>query len=247
MTKKDTIERIIVKTSIATSPSTAILLALLLLLLFGAFGPIQEKPKGGTIKGRVETPPMVASRQRPSRYGSYGSSESSGHETKAQAEPEASNVVVCLEGVGLDKIPIETRSAVLVQRDAKFIPHVLPIVKGTTVRIVNRDNTYHNVFSLSATKKFNIGRRPTGEEVPVTFDKTGPVQVFCDIHSHMSAFILVLDNPVFVQPKADGTFQLDDVPPGKYSIQAWHERLSSPKQSVTVIAGETTTINFAMQ
>ena len=189
---------------------------------------------------------IPANRQRPLRYGSSPGGEARKQSSKGLA-PEVTNVVVYLEGPGLDKIRREAKGAVLDQRDATFIPHVLPIVKGTTVRIVNRDKTYHNVFSLSSTKKFNIGRRPTEEEVPVTFDKTGTVQVFCDIHSHMSAFVLVLANPMFVQPNADGTFSLNDVPPGKYTIQAWHERLSGAPQSVTVTAGETTTVNFSLE
>jgi len=204
--------------------------------------------QGGTIKGTVELPPASAAFNKvaPQRYGSYASGSESTARQKEQP-PEATNVVVYLEGSGLDKVQRDDRKAVLDQRDATFIPHVLPIVKGTTVGIVNRDKTYHNVFSLSPTRKFNIGRRPTGEEVPVTFDKTGTVQVFCDIHSHMSAFILVLSNPEFVQPNADGTFTLDNIPPGKYSIRAWHERFSADPQSVTVAPGETTTVHFVLQ
>ncbi|HEY6953406.1 MAG TPA: carboxypeptidase regulatory-like domain-containing protein [Bacteroidota bacterium] len=213
-----------------------------------SFGPAHSVGNGGTIKGKIEMPAVVAglNRQRPLRYGSYANAEPSTPATK-ESTPEVTNIVVYLEGAGLDNIQRETRAAILDQRDATFIPHVLPIVKGTTVKIVNRDKTYHNVFSLSSVKKFNIGRRPTGEEVPVTFDKLGTVQVFCDIHSHMSAFIVVLPNALFTQPKPDGTYSLDDVPPGKYTIQAWHERLSTTQQTVTVGAGEIATVNFTMQ
>jgi plastocyanin len=215
------------------------------------FSPVEHDlmaRQNGTINGKIEMPPMppALNKQVPQRYGSYSATETSSRETK-ELFPEVANVVVYLEGAGLDKVQRDEHRAVLDQRDATFFPHVLPIVKGTTVRIVNRDKTYHNVFSLSPTKKFNIGRRPTGEEAPVTFDKTGTVQVFCDIHSHMSAFILVLNNPMFVQPKADGTFTLDDVPPGKYTMQAWHERFSSVPQSVTVAPGQTVTVNFVLQ
>jgi len=164
-----------------------------------------------------------------------------------QRAPEVTNVVVYLEGQGLESVHRTLPPAVLDQRNATFIPHILPILKGTTVKIVNRDKTYHNVFSLSSTKKFDIGRRPTGEEVPVTFDKTGTVQVFCDIHSHMSAFIIVLENSFFIQPRADGTFSLDGVPPGKYTIRAWHERFSAAPQTVTVTAGQTSSIDFMLQ
>ncbi len=221
-----------------------------LLLVFGlmAAAPTGQlfARQNGTVKGKIELPPLPPAMNRtlPSHYGSAAASMESGPK---EQPPEATNVVVYLEGPGLDKIPRDDRKAVLDQRDATFIPHVLPIVKGTTVRIVNRDKTYHNVFSLSPTRKFNIGRRPTGEEVPVTFDKAGTVQVFCDIHSHMSAFILVLNNPEFVQPDADGTFTLDDVPPGKYTIHAWHERFSAAPQTITVVAGETVTVNFVLQ
>ncbi len=219
-----------------------------LLLVQFPFNQVLLAQHSGTIKGTVELPPMPPAVNRPpaQRYGSYSPGLGTTAEPKEQP-PEATNVVVYLEGPGLDSVQRNEQKALLDQRDATFIPHVLPIVKGTTVRIVNRDKTYHNVFSLSPTKKFNIGRRPTGEEVPVTFDRIGTVQVFCDIHSHMSAFILVLANQVFVQPNADGTFTLDNIPPGKYSIRTWHERFSAAPQSVTVAPGETTTVHFTLQ
>jgi plastocyanin len=222
-------------------------IALLLLVLMPAGQTLMAR-QNGTIKGRIEMQvlPPAPNRQLPQHYGGISQPQSSSRGAMEQS-PEVTNVVVYLEGSGLDRAQRDSRSAVLDQRDATFIPHVVPIVKGSTVRIVNRDKTYHNVFSLSPIKKFNIGRRPTGEEVPVTFDKTGIIQVFCDIHSHMSAFILVLNNSMFVQPGADGTFTLDDVPPGKYTIQAWHERFSAAPQSVTVTPGESVSVDFVLQ
>lgn len=199
----------------------------------------------GTIRGRVNLPPQVqvAPRAQTSRY----------RKTPAKVppsvgeRPEVTNVVVYLEGPGLEKNQSNSTSVVLDQKDATFVPHVLPIVQGTQVRIVNRDKTYHNVFSLSKAKKFNIGRRPRGEEVPVNFEKSGEVQVFCDIHSNMSAIILVLDNPMFVQPSDDGSFEIANIPPGQYTLNAWHERLSSPPKQVTIRPGETVTANFDFQ
>ena len=230
-------------------PGSAGFLLTLLLLLAGTSAHLASQSQGiGTIKGKIQMPPLGTplNQQRPARYGGYSSGERSAASVKEQA-PEVTNVVVYLEGPGLENVQRDARKAVLDQRNAAFIPHVLPIAKGTTVEIVNRDKTYHNVFSLSNTKKFNIGRRPTGEEAPVTFDKSGPVQVFCDIHSHMTAYILVLENPVFVQPKADGTFSLEGVPPGKYVIHVWHERFSASSQNITVNSGETATIDFTLQ
>jgi plastocyanin len=212
------------------------------------FHPLLVAQEGGTIQGKIEIPPYSrpAPVQVPSRYGSLPAMESR-EDSKNIRAPEVTNVVVYLEGTGLENVHRELPPAVLDQRNATFIPHVLPIVKGTTVKIVNRDKTYHNVFSLSSAKKFDIGRRPTGEEVPETFDKAGIVQVFCDIHSHMSAYIIVLENPLYVQPKTDGTYTIEGIPAGKYSIHVWHERFSSPPQSVTVTSGGATTVDFRLQ
>lgn len=201
---------------------------------------------GGTIRGKVTLPTQVqvAPRAQTSRYRSVAPAEGA---KSVKEKPDVANVVIYLQGAGLEKIETTGRTAVLDQREATFVPHVLPIVRGTQVRIVNRDKTYHNVFSLSKAKKFNIGRRPTGEEVPVDFDKSGEVQVFCDIHSNMSAIILVLDNPLFVQPNDEGVFELRNVPAGEFTIHAWHERLVSPPQPLTIRAGETITVNFDFQ
>jgi len=219
----------------------------LLLVSLCACDQASSQETDGTIKGKIEIPAVVLPQyaQHPMEYGGSMAPETSKQSSK-EAAPEVTNVVVYLQGAGLARIERSQRTAVLDQRNATFIPHVLPIIKGTTVRIVNRDKTYHNVFSLSPVKRFDIGRRPTGEEVPVTFDRTGIVQVFCDIHSHMTAFIVVLANPMFVQPNNDGTFTLEDVPPGTYTIQAWHEHFSAPPQSVTVTAGGTSTVDFAL-
>jgi plastocyanin len=139
------------------------------------------------------------------------------------------------------------KKALIDQRDAEFIPHVLPVQRGTVVEFVNRDNTYHNVFSLSPTKRFNIGRRPTGEAVPIKFDRAGIVQVFCDIHSYMSAYILVLDSPYYVQPDEHGNYSLENIPIGVYTLKVWHERLTKRERIITITSGGHITENFVME
>ncbi len=227
--------------------------ASLLLLLyftcpFAARQYLVAQETNGSIRGKIAIPPVTLPQRHHdlARYGSYGS-EGPEKDSEKAFPSEVTNVVIYLDGPGLEKLPHESRKAVLDQKDATFIPHVLPITKGTTVQIVNQDRTYHNVFSLSSAKKFNIGRRPTGEEVPVTFDRTGIVQVFCDIHSHMSAFIVVLDTDVFTQPKADGTFILDGIPPGNYTLHVWHERFAAQPQTIIVKSGEPTTADVSLQ
>ncbi len=208
---------------------------------------LTAQEKGGTISGTVAIPAAgTQSRHTIERYGGYNT-EDTEMKSKAMLPPEVTNVVISLEGPGTSNLHRESRKVVLDQKDATFIPHVLPIPRGTTVEIVNQDKTYHNVFSLSPVKKFNIGRRPTGEEVPVTFDKAGVVPVFCDIHSHMNAYIVVLNTDIFTQPNADGSYELTGISPGTYTLHVWHEHFSTPPQQVVVKAGEVTTANFSLQ
>jgi plastocyanin len=115
------------------------------------------------------------------------------------------------------------------QRDETFMPHVLAIQVGTTVEFTNSDRTYHNVFSLSRIRPFDLGRYPTGRSKSIRFDRPGIVRVFCDIHSHMSAFILVFGHRFFDVAGADGRFRIENVPPGTYSVAVWNETL--PKEA----------------
>jgi plastocyanin len=123
------------------------------------------------------------------------------------------------------------------QRNETFVPHVLAIVAGTTVDFPNNDETYHNVFSLSSTKPFDLGRYAAGRSKSVKFDRPGIVRVFCDIHSHMSAFILVFAHRHFAVTDDEGRYRLDNVPPGQYNVIAWNE--STPSESRRVVVPET--------
>lgn len=109
------------------------------------------------------------------------------------------------------------------QRNETFVPHVLAVSAGTIVDFPNNDSTYHNVFSLSKTKRFDLGRYARGHSKSVRFDRPGIVRVFCDIHSHMSAFVLVFGHRYFATTDTDGTYRIDNIPPGTYTVAAWHE------------------------
>jgi plastocyanin len=133
------------------------------------------------------------------------------------------------------------------QRNETFVPHVLPIVAGTTVDFPNSDHTYHNVFSLSKTKTFDLGRYAVGRSKSVRFDRPGIVRVFCEIHSHMSAFILVFAHRYFALAEPDGSYRLDNVPPGTYNVMAWHETASIESRKVVVPeAGGEVEVNFSL-
>ena len=117
----------------------------------------------------------------------------------------------------------ERRRATLDQRSEAFVPYVLAITVGTNVDFPNHDRTYHNVFSLSKARRFDLGRYPQGESKSLRFDRPGVVRVFCDIHSHMSAFILVFAHRFFATTDAEGRYRLDDVPAGAYNLVAWND------------------------
>ena len=128
----------------------------------------------------------------------------------------------------------ESSRAVMDQRNETFMPHVLAIMTGTTVDFPNSDKTFHNVFSLSKAKRFDLGRYAAGRSKAVVFDRPGLVRVFCDIHTHMNAFILVFNHPYFNVTDVEGRFRLDNVPPGTYTVAGWYEGETRISRSVTV-------------
>ena len=128
----------------------------------------------------------------------------------------------------------ESPRAVLDQRNETFVPHILAIMTGTVVDFPNSDKTYHNVFSLSKPKRFDLGRYAAGRSKSERFDRPGLVRVFCDIHTHMNAFILVFNHPFFDLTDVDGRFRLENVPPGTYTVAGWYEGETRITRSVTV-------------
>jgi plastocyanin len=128
----------------------------------------------------------------------------------------------------------EEPRARLDQRNEEFVPHVLAVVAGTTVDFPNNDRTYHNVFSLSKTRSFDLGRYAAGRSKSIRFDRPGIVRVFCDIHSHMSAFILVFAHRYFAVTDDDGRYRIDNVPPGAYTVIAWNEAQPPESSRVSV-------------
>lgn len=134
------------------------------------------------------------------------------------------------------------------QRNETFVPHVLAITVGTTVDFPNNDATYHNVFSLSRTRPFDLGRYAAGQSKSVRFDHPGIVRVFCDIHSHMNAFILVFSHRFFSVTDAENRYRIEGVPPGTYTVVVWNElvpRLVS-KEVVVPEAGGSVAVDFTL-
>ena len=118
---------------------------------------------------------------------------------------------------------------------------------GTTVDFPNSDRTYHNVFSLSKARRFDLGRYGRGQSKSVRFDRPGVVRVFCDIHSHMSAFILVFAHRFFAVTDAEGRYRIDGLPPGAYTVVAWNDGQERETRTVQVNEGAATELDFVVR
>lgn len=132
------------------------------------------------------------------------------------------------------------------QRDLAFVPRLLAVRVGTRVDFPNVDPVYHNVFSFSPTKRFDLGRYRADEaDVPgVVFDRPGLVTLRCDIHEHMRAAVLVVDTPCFTITDAEGRFALGDIPPGRYVLKAWIDSRTTKEQVIVLKAGEARVVDF---
>jgi plastocyanin len=164
--------------------------------------------------------------------------------------PDRRRSVVYLEAVPLGAFEQDAppAPASLDQRNEAFLPYVLAVRAGATVHFPNHDRTYHNVFSFSKAKRFDLGRYPQGQTRSVRFDKPGVVRVFCDIHAHMSAFILVFAHPYFATTDDDGRYRIAAVPPGKYVVSVWTDGAVRETRSIEVAAGEPgTTADFIVR
>jgi plastocyanin len=146
-----------------------------------------------------------------------------------------------------------TAGAVVTQQNVDFDTHVgsehhvLPIIVGTTVRWPNADEIFHNVFSMSDAKEFNLQMYTKEEKAPaVTFDKVGRVDVFCAIHSKMHCIVLVLPNRYFAVTTGRGRYVIENVPAGTYQLKAWHERVPATTKTVTVSAEGETAVDFTL-
>ena len=132
------------------------------------------------------------------------------------------------------------------QKDANFEPHVLPVVVGSSVRWPNEDDIFHNVFSMSDAKEFDL-KYYKKEKVPeVLFDRVGRVDVFCAIHPKMHCIILVVPNPFFASTDEKGRFVIKNIPPGTYKVRAWHERVPSQTREIVVPATGDARFDFAL-
>lgn len=209
--------------------------------LFLAFCLLSAAPKiivaQAAVEGRVELPKSQSAPVMSKRY-----------EIVTKGGVLGTNpplAVVYLEGSFPKKAkPLQTKQ--VAQKDLAFAPGLLPVQVGTRVEFPNLDDTYHNIFSYSPAKRFDLGRyRPDEKPVPSqVFDVAGLVTLRCDIHEHMRGLVLVLDTPHFVMTDAEGRYRLSDLPAGHYTLKAWMDSRTTLERAVDLKSGSTQRVDF---
>ena len=221
---------------------------LVLLLVFiaatGAVPPLPAAPEperaaatttlAGVIEGTLLLPETPA-RRTVDRYGASPAAH------PVQSIPP----IVYLKG-SVGGPPPPAGEATMAQRDTAFVPGLLVVPVGTTVRFPNDDAFFHNVFSYSSAARFDLGRYPRGESKEVRFLEPGIVKVYCEVHEPMRAAIVVVENEFWAEPDDDGRFRIEGVPPGSYTIVAWHADQGEVEREVRVEEGGVTRVELEL-
>jgi plastocyanin len=202
-----------------------------------------QAPSGrtGALRGTVEVGQVARAAERRPGVADLGA-------PRDRDVPDRRRSVVYLESApraAFDQV--EPGRATMDQRNETFVPHVLAVTAGTLVDFPNSDRFYHNVFSLSKPARFDLGRYATGRSKSVRFNQPGIVRVFCEIHSHMNAFVLVFAHPFFAMTDADGGYRINNVPPGTYNVVAWNEGTTSDPRAVTIVPGAVAELDFTVR
>jgi len=190
----------------------------------------------GVIEGRVELPKAHSAPIMAKRY------EIVTHGNILSIQPPLA--VVYLEGSFPKSSSLPTKQ--IAQKDLAFVPPLLAVEVGTRIEFPNLDDTYHNIFSYSPAKRFDLGRyRPEERPIPSEiFETPGLVTLRCDIHEHMRGLILVLNTPHFVVTEPDGRFRLSGLPSGHYTLKAWIDSKTTRERPVDLKSGETMHADF---
>ena len=195
----------------------------------------------GAIRGRVEIGQVAQTVERRPGVSDLGMPPD-------RDLPDRRKSVVYLESAPRGAFdPGEISLASMDQRNETFVPHVLAITAGAVIEFPNSDRFYHNVCSLSKAARFDLGRYAKGKSKSVRFDRPGIVRVFCEIHSHMNAFVLVFAHPFFATTDADGRYRINNVPAGTFTVIAWNEGVTSEPKPVTVGAGAVAELDFTVR
>lgn len=168
-----------------------------------------------------------------------------GRVRRAGPTANLSDFVISVEDIE-GPFPAPKEPVVLDQNELRFVPHVLAIQVGATVEFPNSDPVSHNVFSISPPKRFNLGLYQRGVRRSLKFGQPGVVELLCNVHLEMSAYILVLKNPYFTRTASDGTYRIAKVPAGQHRLRCWHERHPAQERVVEVPETGSVTVDFSI-
>ncbi|MFQ5770250.1 MAG: carboxypeptidase regulatory-like domain-containing protein [bacterium] len=207
---------------------------------------------GGTITGAVRFPEEYPEREKITTTKDQqicGAFQYSEVFVVSEENHGLQNVVIFLENIKNDKKAGEGFTATLNQKGCRYIPHVQAVPVGTELEILNNDGILHNVHAYQdgldpKNTVFNKAQPRFLKKIKQTLDKPGIYYFKCDVHDHMSAYILVMDHPYYAVTDESGGFTITNVPAGTYKIQAWHEALGTLEKSVTVESGATAEVKF---
>ena len=168
---------------------------------------------------------------------------------KAKGARDNANAVIYVDKISGKTFPAPKKHEEFDQKNLVFYPHVLPVLVGTTVEFLNSDDVLHNVFSPDkCAESFNLGTWPKGQKRSYTFKEAGcQAVILCNVHPEMSAYVVVVETPYFAVSAKDGSYQIKDVPAGKYTLKIWHEKLKGEDVSVEVPEKGEVTANFVIK
>lgn len=161
----------------------------------------------------------------------------------AEVAKHRANAVIYVKNAGEGT---STATVKMDQRGLLFVPRVLPIQKGTTIKFLNSDPVGHNVFTPDG-DKYDLGTWPKGQTRSYHYKKTGVYRQLCKVHDDMIAFVVVLDTKYYAVSAKSGAFKLPPLPPGKYTLGVWHEKLTAEEVTVEVAEGKTTDVKIELK
>jgi len=203
--------------------------------------------RAGVIRGFVRIAPAApAAPYAPNPYAGHASALATGRAPTHGLVTDAIVYVTALDAKADSALKRDPSGHVLAQKNQAFSTRVLACVVGSTVDFPNQDPIFHNVFSVSSIRRFDLGKYPQWHSKQITFRRTGVVPVFCDTHPNMACFIVVLPNKAFTQPAADGAFSLPDLPAGTYTVKIWHPDTDEATRTVRVPAAGDVTLDVSL-
>ena len=229
--------------------TTPIRLAAIVLTLAACALPVLAGTISGTVtySGAVPALKPIQMDADPGCAKKHGSPPANEMLVLGEGNTMANVFVRVKSGLAKKDYPAPTQPAVIDQRGCRYAPHILGVLKGQKVKILNSDGLLHNVHALpKVNKEFNKAMPASVTETEVTFtEEEGMFTIKCDVHPWMGAHVQVMSHPFFAVTGKDGKFTIPNLPPGTYEIEAWHEKLQTKTTSVTIAGDETKTADFS--